>query len=47
MVGVGVLLADVYEAHVHGVVESVYRRESGLVPAEPRAGPVLASTSMS
>ena len=47
MVGVGVLLAGIYEAHVHGVVEAVSRRGSGLMPAGPRAGPVLASTSMS
>lgn len=47
MVGVEVLLAGVYEEHVYGVVESVSRRGSGLMPAGPRAGPVLASTSMS
>ena len=32
---------------LHEAVEAVSRRGSGLMPAGPRAGPVLASTSMS
>ena len=47
MVGVEVLAVRVYEEHGRKAVESVSRREFGLMPAGPRAGPVLASTSMS
>ena len=42
-----VLLVHIYEEHVRKAVEAVSRRGSGLMPAGPRAGPVLASTSMS
>ena len=47
MIGVKVLAVRVYEEHARKAVESVSRRGSGLMPAGPRAGPVLASTSMS
>ena len=47
VVGVEVLLVRVYWAHVRKAVEADSRRGSGLMPAGPRAGPVLASTSMS
>ena len=42
-----VLLVHIYEEHGRKAVESVFRRGFGLMPAGPRAGPVLASTSMS
>ena len=42
-----VLLVHIYEEHGRKAVESVSRRGFGLMPAGPRVGLVLASTSMS